>query len=174
MHDILEWCNKYLYIGSSQNSTIRHFIYLVEENNILSRYDHDTISGSTKWHSFRSSYSNTWTIWTRELAYFCQFYLAGEWEECENIEWVEDCKQKSLAPTDTHFQDDIVNKVQNVTFASEDYGHISDLIQPRMHNLIKFCCVHDSIYIIYLCTHVIKVFIFFILSCRTCLCCYFT
>ena len=40
----------------------------------------------------------------------------------------------------THFQDDTVNEGQNVTFASEDYGRISDLIQPSMHNLIRFCC----------------------------------
>ena len=39
-----------------------------------------------------------------------------------------------------HFQDDIVNEDHNVTFASEDYGRISDLIQPGMHNLIRFCC----------------------------------
>ena len=61
--------------------------------------------------------SNTWTIWTRELVCFCQFYLAGEWEECENTEWVEDWQKKSLAPTDTHFQDDTVNEGQNVTIA---------------------------------------------------------
>ena len=89
-HEIVEWCNKYLYTGSSQNSTIKRFFYLVEENNIPSRCDCDTISGSAKWHSFRSSDCNTWIIWTRELACFCQFCLAGEWEECENTEWVED------------------------------------------------------------------------------------
>ena len=139
-HEIVEWCNKYLYIGSSQNSIIRHFFCLVEEKNILSRNDYETISGSTKWHSFRSSDSNTWTIWTRELVCFCQFCLAGEWKECENTEWVQDWQQKSLAPTDMHFQDDIVNEDHNVTFASEDYGRISDLIQPGMHNLIRFCC----------------------------------
>ena len=55
-------------------------------------------------------------------------------------------------PTDTHFQDDIVNEGQNVTFASKDYGRILDLIQPSMHNLIRFCCDHVSIYIVYLCT----------------------
>ena len=43
-------------------------------------------------------------------------------------------EKKKIAPTDTHFQDDIVNEDQNVTFALEDYGHISDLIQPGMHN----------------------------------------
>ena len=45
-----------------------------------------------------------------------------------------------LAPTRTHFQDDTVYKGQNVTFASEDYGHISNLIQLGMHNLIRFFC----------------------------------
>ena len=60
--------------------------------------------------------------------------------------------KKPLAPIDTHFQDDIVNEGQNVTFASEDYGHILDLIWPGMQNLIKFCCDNASIYIIYLCT----------------------
>ena len=89
-HDILEWCNKYLYTGSSQNSTIRHLFYLVEEKNIFSRYDYDTISKVAKWHSFRSSDSNTWTIWTRELVWFFQFCRTGEWEECKNAEWVED------------------------------------------------------------------------------------
>lgn len=47
-HEIIKWCNKYLYIGSSENSTINFFFYLVEEKNILSRYDYDTISGSAK------------------------------------------------------------------------------------------------------------------------------
>ena len=138
-HEIFEWCNKYLYIGSSENCTIKHFFYLVEEKNILPS-DYNTISGSAKWHSFRSSDYNTWTIWTRELVCFYQFCLVGEWEECENTKWVEYWQQKLLAPTDTHFQDDTVNEGQNVTFASEDYGHISDLIQPSMHNLIRFCC----------------------------------
>ena len=101
-HEIEEWCKIYLYI-ECQNSTIICFFYLVEEKNILSIYGCDTISGSAKWHSFRSLDSNTWTIWTRELVYFCQFCLVGEWEECKNIEWVEDWQQKSLAPTDTHF-----------------------------------------------------------------------
>ena len=139
-HEIVEWCNKYLYTGSSQNSTIKRFFYLVEENNIPSRYDCDTISGSAKWHSFRSSDSNTWTIWTRELACFCQFCLVGEWEECENTEWVEDWQQRSLAPTDTHFEDGIVNEGQNVTFALENYDRISDLIEPGMYNLIILFC----------------------------------
>ena len=58
-HEIVEWCKKYLYIGSSQNSTIKHFFYLVEEKNILSRYDYDTISMSAKWYSFRNLDSNT-------------------------------------------------------------------------------------------------------------------
>ena len=49
-HEIVELCSKYLYIGSSENSTIKRFFYLVEEKNILSRYDCDTISASTKWH----------------------------------------------------------------------------------------------------------------------------
>ena len=39
-----------------------------------------------------------------------------------------------------HFQDDTVNEAHNVTFASEDYDHILDLIQPSMHNLIRFFC----------------------------------
>ena len=88
----------------------------------------------------RSSYSNTWTIWTRELACFCQIRLVGEWEECENTEWIEDWQKRSLALTDMHFEDDIVNEGQNVTFASEDYDRISDLIEPGMHNLIIFFC----------------------------------
>ena len=62
------------------------------------------------------------------LLVFFQFCLASEWEECENIEWVEYCQQKSLSPTNTHIEDDIVNEGPNVTFALEDYGHISDLI----------------------------------------------
>ena len=70
------------------------------------------------------------------MFFFCQFCLASEWEECKNIEW----QQKSLAPTDTHFQDDTVNEGQNVTFALEDYGHILDLIQHGMHNLIRIFC----------------------------------
>ena len=49
-HEIVEWCNKYLCTRSSENSTVKCFFYLVEEKNILSRYDSDTISGSTKWH----------------------------------------------------------------------------------------------------------------------------
>lgn len=48
VHEIVEWCNKYLYTTSSENSTIEHFFYLVEENNIHSRYECDTISGSAK------------------------------------------------------------------------------------------------------------------------------
>ena len=88
--DIVEWCNKYLYIGSSQNSTIKPFFCLVEEKNILSRYECETSSRSTKWYSFRNLDSNTWTTWTRELSFFCKFCLEGEWEECENIERVED------------------------------------------------------------------------------------
>ncbi len=71
---------------------------------------------------------------------FLSFFLASEWEECKNIEWVEDWEQKSLAPTHTHFQDDILNEGQNVTFALEDYDCILDLIEPGMHNLIRFCC----------------------------------
>ena len=47
-HEIVEWCRKYLYTGSSENSTIKRFFYLVEEKNIFSRYDRDTISGSAK------------------------------------------------------------------------------------------------------------------------------
>jgi hypothetical protein len=39
-----------------------------------------------------------------------------------------------------HFEDDIVNEGQNVTFASEDYDCISDLIEHGMHNLIRFFC----------------------------------
>ena len=39
-----------------------------------------------------------------------------------------------------HFEDDIVNEGQNVTFASEDYDRISDLIEPGMYNLIRFFC----------------------------------
>ena len=35
-HEIIKWCNKYLYAGSSENSTIKFFFYLVEEKNILS------------------------------------------------------------------------------------------------------------------------------------------
>ena len=141
-----------IYTQDQVRTAIKCSLYLVEENNILSRYDYDTISGSTKWNSFRSSDSNTWTIWTRELVYFCQFCLAGEWEECENIEWVEDWQQKLLVPTNTHFKDHIVNEGPNVTFALEDYGHISNLIWPSMHNLIKICCDHALTYIIYLCT----------------------
>ena len=121
-----------------------------------------------------------------------EFRLPGEQEECENIEWVEDWKKKLLAPTDTYIEDYIVNEGLDVTFSLEDSGHISYLIQPSMHNLINFFCDHASIYIIYLCTchlylikvHVINIlfiyvhmsllFMYFILSCRTCLCYYCT
>lgn len=87
---IVHWCSTTLSTGSSQNSTIRRFFWLVKEENILPRYDCDTINGSARWHSFKSSNSNTWTIWTRELACFCQFCVAGEWEECKNMEWVKE------------------------------------------------------------------------------------
>jgi hypothetical protein len=133
---IVEWCKTSLSTGSSQNSTIRRFFWLVEENYILSRHDCDTISGCAKWHSFMSSNSNTWTMWTRELACFCQFCVAGEWEECENMEWVEEWQQKSLTPSEPQDQDDIRNEDLNHAFASEDYDRVSDLIEPG--NFIQF------------------------------------
>ena len=45
-HEIVEWCNKYLYTRSSEKSTNKCFFCLVEEKNILSRYDCDIISVS--------------------------------------------------------------------------------------------------------------------------------
>ena len=101
---IVDWCNTKLSTRTNDNSIIKRFFWLVEENDILTRQDCETINGSAKWHSFKSSNANTWTIWTRELACFCQYYIASGWEACENIEWVEEWQQRALSPTSTYVQ----------------------------------------------------------------------
>ena len=59
-HEIVDWCNRRLSApGSSDYSTVHRFFWLVEEENIVSRVDCETISGSTKWHSFRSVTTRT-------------------------------------------------------------------------------------------------------------------
>jgi hypothetical protein len=73
-HAIVDWCNTKLSTRTSDNSIIQCFFWLVEENNILSQQECETINGSAKWHSFKSSNANPWTIWTREIACFCQFF----------------------------------------------------------------------------------------------------
>ena len=148
----MDWCSANLSTGSSQNSTIRCFFWLVKEDNMLPRYDCDTINGSTRWHSFKSSNSNTWTIWTRELACFCQFCVAGEWEECENTEWVKEWQHKSLTPSQTQYQDVRRNEDPDHAFASEDYECVSDLIQPG--NLIQFVVYNFKLYTFIYC-HII-------------------
>lgn len=95
---IMDWCNRKLCTGSSENSTIQCLFWLDEEDKIPSHHDCETTSGSSKWHSFRSSNASPWTIWTRDLTCFCQFCIIGDWEACTNKEWVEEWKQRYLTP----------------------------------------------------------------------------
>lgn len=88
----------------------------------------DTISGSTKWHSFRSSRASTWTIWIRDLACFYQTCIIHDSKSCENIEWVEEWKQRSLTPSQSH-DDPQETIVEDELFVSKDYDRISDLVQ---------------------------------------------
>ena len=75
---IIDWCNTKLSKRTSESSIIQRFFWLVEENYIFSRQDCETINGSVKWHLFKSSNANTWTIWTRELACFFPICIAGD------------------------------------------------------------------------------------------------
>lgn len=87
--DIVGWCSTTLSTGSSENSIIQQYFWLVEEDNILNHLDCDTISGSTKWHSFKSSKGSTWNIWIRKLACFYGTCIIGDSKSCGNTKWVE-------------------------------------------------------------------------------------
>ena len=117
---------------------------MVEESNITSHHDCETINGSTKWHSFKSSNASTWTIWTRELACFCDSCIAGNSKACINTEWVEEWKQRSLTPIGGHDQHEIFIEDESQLIASEDYERVFDLVQEG--NLCRSICSFLYIY----------------------------
>jgi len=69
------------------------------------------------------------TIWTRELAYFCDSCIVGESKACINMEWVKEWKQRSLTPIGAHDEQDLFIEYENQLFALEEYDQAFDLVQ---------------------------------------------
>jgi hypothetical protein len=67
------------------------------------------------------------------LHVFVNFFIVGDWEACENIEWVEDWKQRALSPTSTYVQHETTIE-DNQVFASDDYDPVSDLVKEGTLN----------------------------------------
>ena len=95
---IVDWCSSALSQGGTLDSTVRRFFWLVEEGIVGGRLDCHTIKDSSKMHSFRSSDASTWTIWTRDLACFCQSCIKCEWDQCESSEGVDTWVPQYLTP----------------------------------------------------------------------------
>ena len=86
---IVDWCSLALSQWGNFYSVVCRFFWLVEEGSIGDRSDCATVRDSSKMHSFRSSDSSTWTIWTRQLACFCPSCFQCDWDHCESSEWVD-------------------------------------------------------------------------------------
>jgi hypothetical protein len=67
------------------------------------------------------------------LHFFFQYCIAGDWEACENIEWVEEWQQRALSPTSTYVQHETTIE-DNQVFASDDYDCVSNLVQEGTLN----------------------------------------
>ena len=63
-HIIVNWYSLALSQGGTLDSVVHRFFWLVEEGSIGDRSDCATVRDSSKMHSFQSSDSSTWTIWT--------------------------------------------------------------------------------------------------------------
>ena len=63
-HSIVDWYSLALSQGGTLDSVVRKLFWLVEEGSIGDRSDCATMRDSSKMHSFQSSDSSTWTIWT--------------------------------------------------------------------------------------------------------------
>lgn len=122
---IVDWCTLALSQGGTQDSTVHRFFWLVEEGTIGDRLDCQTMKESSKIHSFQSSNSSTWTIWTRELACFCPMCFQYDWDHCESSEWVDIWVPHYLTPLSLTLS--IRNDDKDT---SVEYDHLSDLLQP--------------------------------------------
>ena len=70
-HSVVDWCSLSLSQGGTLDLVVHSFFWLVEEGSIVDRSDCAIVRDSSKIHSFESSDFSTWTIWTRQLAFFC-------------------------------------------------------------------------------------------------------
>lgn len=76
------------------------------------------------------------------MACYCQFCIVGDWQACENMEWVEQWQQRALTPTLTHVQHEMTIE-DNQVFTSDDYDRVSDLVQEgTLFIELNFVCMH--------------------------------
>ena len=76
-------------------------------------------------HSFQSSDSSTWTIWTQQLACFCRSCFQCDWDQSESSEWVDTWAPHDLTPLS------IIPSIRNDDMESSlEHNHLSDLLQP--------------------------------------------
>ena len=77
-------------------------------------------------HSFQSSNSSTWTIWTQHLACFYPSCFQCDLDHCESSEWVDTWAPHYFTPLS------IIPSIRNDDMEiSLEHNHLSDLLQPR-------------------------------------------
>ena len=81
---IVDWCSLELSQGGDLDSMVHRLCWLFEEGSIANRSNCAIVRDSSKIHSFWSSDSSTWTIWTRQLACFCRSCFQCDWDHCDS------------------------------------------------------------------------------------------
>ena len=120
---IVDWCSLALSQGGTLVSMVGRFFWLVEEGSIADRSNCAIVRDLSKMHSFRSSDSSTWTIWTRQLASFCPSCFQCDWDNCESSEWVDTWAPHYLTSLS------IIPSIRNDDMESSlEHNHLLDLL----------------------------------------------
>ena len=64
---IVQWCNATMGPGREAESTVHQFFWFIDNTKIAPYENCCTLIGSSELHSFRSSDSGSWSIYTRKM-----------------------------------------------------------------------------------------------------------
>ena len=120
---------------STRKSHVRGSFWEVVDVDRSQLYECKMIKGTCRLHSVRTSDNAIFEIWTRNLSCFCTPCSSNEWEDYESTRWFCGWDHVSL-PIRQCIRFELSHLEEDQSSISQNYDHISDLVQPGSFNIL--------------------------------------